>query len=64
MKVNPKIKALFPEKSDQSILDWVHNPCEDCDTGAFNENETCENNCILGRLWKLYEEKKEKETNI
>ena len=63
MKLNPEIKALFPEKTDHQILDMVINFCDDCDYRAVSGSCACENYCALGRLWKLYEEKKNEKTH-
>lgn len=56
MNVNSKIKALFPEKSDEMIVDYVVNPCEHCDC----DFDICDDRCVLGRLWKLYDDEKER----
>jgi len=57
MNVTSKIKALFPEKPDEIIANYVINPCENCDC----DFDICDDRCVLGRLWKLYDERKKKE---
>ena len=50
--VDPNIKKLFPEKTDDEILYKVYNPCQLCE--FYYCDDDC-HECVLGRLWDFFE---------
>lgn len=65
MSVNPEIKKIFPEKTDDDIIYQTYNPCEHCDRYIDID---CDNDCVLGRLlldrlWKIVKDNEEKKGN-
>ena len=61
MAVNPLLKSLFPEKTDDEIIYGVHNPCQFCEYCSCEED--CRE-CVLGRLVDFFEAHQPKDTPI